>query len=76
MLSVRILIDDFEHMWKIHDKEFWEYLTYNIFYDYIIFNDGRGYGILKHFTSCLGVYVLQYCCKLKVAYITYIILSM
>jgi hypothetical protein len=27
MLNAQILIDDFEHMWKIHDREFWEYLT-------------------------------------------------
>jgi hypothetical protein len=76
MLNARILIEDFGHMWKIQNREFWEYLTYNIFCGYIFFNDGRGYGILEHLTSCLGVYALQYCYKLKVTYITHIILSM
>jgi len=43
MLNARILIEDFEQMWKIQDKEFCESLTYNILYDYIVFNDGCGY---------------------------------
>jgi hypothetical protein len=37
MLNAEILIEDFEHMWKIQDKEFWEYLAYNIICDYIFF---------------------------------------
>jgi hypothetical protein len=76
MFNARILIEDFEHVSKIQDREFWEYLAYNIFCGYIVFNNGHGYGILKHFIGCLGAYELQYCCKLKVAYITNIILSM
>jgi hypothetical protein len=39
MLNAKILIEYFEHMWKILDREFWEYLTYNIIYSYIIFNN-------------------------------------
>jgi hypothetical protein len=35
MLNVRIFIEDFECMWKIHDKEFQEYLGYNILCSYI-----------------------------------------
>jgi hypothetical protein len=58
MLNARILIEDFEPMWKIHDMEFWEYLAYNIIYGYIVFNDAHGYGVLEHFTSCLGAYAL------------------
>jgi hypothetical protein len=30
MLNAHILVDDFEGMWKIKDKEFREYLVYNI----------------------------------------------
>ncbi len=37
MLNAKILIEDFERMWKIQDKEFWEYLTYNIICGYIFF---------------------------------------
>jgi hypothetical protein len=50
MLNARIFIEDFEHMWKIQDREFREYLTYNILYSYIFFNDSHGYGVLEHFT--------------------------
>jgi hypothetical protein len=35
MLNARIFIEDFEYMWKIHDREFHEYLTYNISCGYI-----------------------------------------
>jgi hypothetical protein len=58
MLNVRILIEDFEHMCKVQGREFQEYLMYNTFYGYIIFNDGRGYGVLEHLTGCLGAYAL------------------
>lgn len=58
MLNAKILTEDFEHMRKIQDKEFWEYLSYNILCDDIFFNDRRGYGVLEHLTSCLGVYAL------------------
>jgi len=37
MLNAKILIEDFERMWKIQDKEFWEYLAYNIICSYIFF---------------------------------------
>jgi hypothetical protein len=47
MLNARIFIEDFECMWKIQDKEFQVYLGYNIFYDYIIFNDCHAYGVLE-----------------------------
>jgi len=76
MFNARILIEDFEHAWKIQDMEFWEYLAYNILCGYIVFNNGHGYGRFEHLTSCLGGYALEYCYKLKVAYITNIILSM
>ncbi len=52
--------------------EFQEYFTYNILYGYIIFNDGRGYGVLEHLIGCLGVYVLQYYHRLEVAYNKYL----
>jgi hypothetical protein len=58
MFNARILIEDFEHMWKIHDKEFQKYLTYNIFYDYIVFNDSHGYGVLEHLFCYLCAYAL------------------
>ncbi len=71
MLNVRILIEDFERMCKVQGKEFQEYLMYNIFCGYIIFNDGRGYGMLEHLTSCLGAYALWYYYKLEVVYDKY-----
>lgn len=55
MLNAKILIEYFKRMWKIQDKEFWEYLTYNILCGYIVFNDGYGYGMLEHLTNRLGV---------------------
>jgi hypothetical protein len=30
-----------------YKAKFQEYFTYNILYGYIIFNDGRGYGVLN-----------------------------
>ncbi len=45
-------------MWKIQDKEFQEYLVYNIFCDYIVFNDGHGYCVLEYMSSYMGAYVL------------------
>ncbi len=33
MFNAKILIEDFEHMWKIHDREFQEYLAYNIIFN-------------------------------------------
>jgi hypothetical protein len=71
MLNAQILIEDFECMWKIQDREFWEYLAYNIICGYIVFNDRCGYGVLEHLTSCLGVYMLQYYYKLEVVYNKY-----
>jgi hypothetical protein len=71
MLNARILIKDFECMWKIHDREFRKYLKHNILCGYIVFNDGHGYGVLEHLISCLGVYALRYYCKLEVAYNKY-----
>jgi len=58
MLNARILNEDFECMWKIQDREFQEYLMYNILYGYIVSNDNHGYGALEHLTSCLGAYAL------------------
>lgn len=58
MLNARILNEDFECMWKIQDREFWDYLTYNIIYGYIVFNDSREHGVLEHLTSGMGVYAL------------------
>jgi hypothetical protein len=58
-------------MWKIHDREFHEYLAYNIMCGYIIFNDNHGYGILEHLMSCLGAYALWYYCKLEITYNKY-----
>jgi hypothetical protein len=58
-------------MWKIQDREFCEYLAYNIMCGYIIFNDRRGYGVLEHLMGCLGAYALCYYCKLEVAYNKY-----
>jgi hypothetical protein len=58
-------------MWKIHDKEFCEYLAYNILCGYIVFNDKCGYGVLEHPMGCLVAYVLWYYCKLEVAYNKY-----
>jgi hypothetical protein len=46
-------------------------LAYNILYNYIVFNNGRGYGVLEHLTGYLGAYALQYDCKLEVAYNKY-----
>lgn len=69
MLNARIFIDDFERMWKIQDRKFWEYLVYNILCGYIVFNNGCGYGMLEHLIGCLGV--LWYYCKLEVAYNKY-----
>jgi hypothetical protein len=71
MFNAKILVEDFECMWKIYDREFQEYLGYNIFCNYIIFNDDRGYSVLEHLTSCLGAYALRYYCKLEVAYNKY-----
>jgi hypothetical protein len=71
MFNAQILIEDFEHMWEIHDREFREYLAYNIMCGYIVFNDSHGYGILKHLMNCLGAYALRYYCKLEVAYNKY-----
>jgi hypothetical protein len=58
MLNAKILIEDFEHKWKIQDSEFREYLMYNIIYGYIVFSNDHGYGVLEHLTGCLGVYAL------------------
>ncbi len=71
MLNAIILIENFERMWKIQDKEFCEYLAYNVFYGYIVFNDNYGYGVLEHLMGCLGAYALRYNCKLEVAYNKY-----
>lgn len=71
MLNAWIFIKDFERMWKIQDREFCEYLAYNIMCSYIIFNDRRGYGVLEHLMGCLGAYALRYYCKLEVAYNKY-----
>jgi len=71
MLNARILIEDLEHMWKIQDRKFREYLMYNIIYSCIVSNDGHGYGVLEHLTCCLGAYALRYYCKLEVAYNKY-----
>jgi hypothetical protein len=71
MLNAKILIEDFECMWKIQDREFQEYLEYNIIYGYIVFNNTRGYGLLEHLIGYMGVYVLQYYYKLEVAYSKY-----
>ncbi len=65
MFNARILVWDFEHIWKIQDKEFHEYLAYNILCSYIIFNDNRHYGVLKHFIGYLDAYALWYYYKLK-----------
>jgi len=59
MLNVRILIEDFECMCKVQGREFQEYLVYNIFYIYIIFNNGCGYGVLEHLISCFGAYATK-----------------
>jgi hypothetical protein len=58
MLNAKIFIEDFERMWKIQDKEFWDYLVYNIFCDYIVFNDGHGYAVFEHIYSYMGAYAL------------------
>jgi len=58
MLNAKILIEDFEHKWKIQDREFREYLMYNVICGYIVFSNDHGYGVLEHLTSCLGVYAL------------------
>jgi hypothetical protein len=71
MLNARILIEDFERMWKIQNREFQEYLTYIILCSYIVFNDGHGYGVLEHLTGYLGAYALRYYYKLEVAYNKY-----
>ncbi len=59
MLNARLFIEDFKCMWKIQDKEFREYLAYNIFCDYIVFNDGHGYGVLEYMSS----YMVHMCCN-------------
>ncbi len=41
------------------------------FCDYILFNDGCGYGVLEHMSGYLGTYVLWYYYKLEVAYNKY-----
>jgi len=58
-------------MWKIHDKDFCEYLAYNILCGCIVFNDNHGYGVLEHLMGCLGAHALWYYCKLEVAYNKY-----
>jgi hypothetical protein len=58
MLNARIFIEYFECMWKMQDKEFQEYLAYNIFCYYIVFNDGHGYGVLEYMSNYMGAYVL------------------
>jgi hypothetical protein len=58
VLNAKIFTKDFEHMWKIQYKQFQKYLSYNIMCGYIVFSDGRGYGVLKHLISCLSVYAL------------------
>jgi hypothetical protein len=32
--------------------------------DYIVFNNGYGYGVLEHLIGYFGAYVLRYYCKL------------
>jgi hypothetical protein len=71
MFNAKILIGDFKHTWNIWDREFQKYLVYNIIYGYIVCNDGHGYGVLKHLTSCLSVYALRFYCNLEVAYNKY-----
>ncbi len=44
---------------------------YNIICGYIFFNNGHGYGVLKHLISCLGAYALWYYCNLEVVYNKY-----
>jgi hypothetical protein len=56
MFNSIIFIEDFERMWKIQNKEFHDYLAYNIFCDYIVFNDNCGYGVLEHMSSYMGAY--------------------
>jgi hypothetical protein len=58
MLNAQIFIGDFEHMWKLYDREFREYLAYNIIYNYKFLNNIHGYGVLKHLIGCLGAYAL------------------
>jgi len=48
MFNTHIMVDDFECMWKIQGEEFHEFLAHNILCEYIIFNDGHGYGLLEH----------------------------
>jgi hypothetical protein len=57
--NAKIIIEDFEHMWKIQDKEFCEYLAYNILCSYIVFNDNCGHGVLKHLIGYLDAYTLR-----------------
>jgi len=44
---------------------------YIILCDYIVFNNGHGYGVLEHLIGCLGAYVLRYYYKLEVVYNKY-----
>ncbi len=67
-LNAKIFIEDFERMWKIHDREFREY---NIIFNYIVFNNNHGYGVLEHLTNYLGAYALWYYYKLEVVYNKY-----
>jgi hypothetical protein len=58
MFNAIILIEDFERMWKIQNREFHEYLRYNILHGHIVFNDGPRYGVLEHLISYMGAYAL------------------
>jgi hypothetical protein len=71
MLGTHIIESQFLSMWVIDYLKWKEYLAYNIVCYYVQYHQPRGYGALKFEVGCLGLYALQYCCKLKIAFENY-----
>jgi hypothetical protein len=71
MLGTHITENQFLCMWAINDLVWREYLTYNIVCCYIQYHQPRGYRALKFEVNRLGLYALQYYCKLEITFKDY-----
>jgi hypothetical protein len=61
MLGSVIKLEDFEHMLRIKDLKFREYLAYNIICGYIIFHENHNFcEKLEKLIGYLGVYAIRY----------------
>ncbi len=58
MLGAHITKKQFLAMWKIKNLDWIEYLTYNIIYGYIWYNESKGYGVLE-FSGLFGVVCIE-----------------